>query len=224
MLLIAWFKAFAQLDDPVLRSVMWRGFALAAAFFAVLLALAWWGLSALSLSGITWLDWIVTGLGGLGAALLAVLLFPGAMIAVQGLLLDDAAEAVERMHYPHVAAQPAPLHQALNAAMRLAVLSVVLNLLALPFYIFFAIITPFLYYGLNGVLFGREYFEVVALRRMPPEEAHAMRKRHSGTLFLAGVTIAGLFSIPVLGWLMPAVATAFMVHVFESLRAREAPP
>ncbi|MNC97241.1 CysZ-like protein [compost metagenome] len=48
-----------------------------------------------------------------------------------------------------------------------------------------------------------------------------MRRQHRGILFLAGVVIAGLFSIPVLGWFMPAVAAAFMVHVFEMLRARE---
>src|SRR5690606_14732039 len=101
--------AFAQLDDPALRRVMWRGFGLAAALFVLLLVLAWWGLDGLSVFGIGWLDTVLTGLGGLGAVLLAVLLFPGAMIAVQGVLLDDAAEAVEQKYYPEVAAQPAPL-------------------------------------------------------------------------------------------------------------------
>ncbi len=102
--------------------------------------------------------------------------------------------------------------------MRLAGLTVLLNLLALPFYIFFPPITPFLYYGLNGHLFGREYFELVALRRMAPDEARAMRKRHGTVLFMAGIVIAVLFSIPIVGWFMPAVAAAFMVHIFEALR------
>lgn len=218
MLLIALFKAFSQMSDPALRRVMWRGLGLAAGLFAALLALVWWGLSALSLFGIAWLDWIVTGLGGIGAVFLTWLLFPGAMFAAQGLLLDDAAEAVERKHYPAVAARAAPLAQSLASAMRLAGLTVLLNLLALPFYIFFPPITPFLYYGLNGHLFGREYFELVALRRMAPDEARAMRKRHSTVLFMAGIVIAVLFSIPIVGWFMPAVAAAFMVHIFEALR------
>jgi CysZ protein len=221
MLLIALFKAFAQLGDPALRRVMWRGLAMAAALFIALLALASWGLSTLAFFDIEWLNWIVAGLGGLGAVFLAWLLFPGAMVALQGLLLDDAAEAVERRYYPDVAAKSAPLRQALNAAMRLAVLTIVLNLLALPFYIFAALLTPFIYYGLNGYLFGREYFEMVALRRMDPTLARAMRQRHGGTLFIAGVVIAGLFSIPIVGWFMPAVAAAFMVHVFEALRRHE---
>lgn len=221
MLLIALFKAFSQTSDPALRRVMWHGFWLAAALFVILLALAWWGLSALSLFGIAWLDWIVTGLGGLGAVILTWLLFPGAMLAAQGLLLDDAAEAVERKHYPEVAAKAPSLRQSLNAALRLAVMTVLLNLLALPIYIFFPPATPFVYYALNGHLFGREYFELAALRRMPAEAATAMRKQHGGTLFFAGVIIAGLFSIPIIGWFMPAIAAAFMVHVFESLRMRE---
>lgn len=221
MLLVAWFKAFSQLDDPALRRVMWRGFGLAAGVLILLLALASWGLAGLTVFDIGWLDSLIAGLGGLGAVVVAVLMFPGAMIAVQGLLLDDAAEAVERKHYPLVSAAAASLRTSLESALRLAVLSIALNLLALPFYVFLALIAPFIYYTLNGILFGREYFELVALRRMPPAEVRAMRKRHGGTLFVAGVTIAGFFSIPVLGLFMPAVATAFMVHVCESLRARD---
>jgi uncharacterized protein involved in cysteine biosynthesis len=220
MPLIALFKAFAQVDDPALRRVMWRGFGLAVGVFVILFALAWWGLSTLSLFGIGWLDWIVTGLGGLGAVFLTWLLFPGAVLAAQGLLLDDAAEAVERRHYPDVAAKAPSLRQSLNSALRLACMTVLLNLLALPVYIFFPPATPFVYYGLNGHLFGREYFELVALRRMDADAAAAMRKRHGTSLFVAGVIIAGLFSIPILGWFMPAIAAAFMVHVFESLRRR----
>lgn len=221
MLLIALFKAFSQTSDPALRRVMWRGFGLAVGLSVALLALAWWGLSALSLFGIAWLDWIVTGLGGLGALFLTWLVFPGAMLAAQGLLLDDAAEAVERRYYPDVAAKAPSLRQSLNAAMRLAILMVLLNLLALPIYIFFPPATPFVYYGLNGHLLGREYFELVALRRMDAESARAMRKQHGMPLFFAGVIIAGLFNIPILGWFMPAVAAAFMVHIFEALRAAD---
>jgi uncharacterized protein involved in cysteine biosynthesis len=220
MLLIALFKAFSQMSDPALRRVMWRGFGLAAGLFAILLALVWWGLSGLSLFGIAWLDWIVSGLGGLGAVFLTWLLFPGAMLAAQGLLLDDAAEAVERKYYPAVAARAAPLGQSLAAALRLAGLTVLLNLLALPFYIFFPPATPFIYYGLNGFLLGREYFELVALRRMDLDLARAKRKQHGTVLFMAGSAIAVLFSIPIVGWFMPAIAAAFMVHVFEGLRTR----
>ena len=224
MLLIALFKAFAQLGDPALRRVMWRGFGLAGGLFLALLLLLGWGLTAVSLFGIPWLDWFASGIGGLGALVLTALLFPGAVIAAQGLLLDDAAAAVERKHYPTVAARSAPLGQSLVAALRLAGLAMALNLLALPFYVIFPPATPFIFYGLNGMLLGREYFELVALRRMDLDVARDLRRAHRTTLFLAGVAIAMIFSIPIIGWFMPAFATAFMVHIFEALRSRDRRP
>lgn len=217
ILIPALFKAFGQLDDPALRRVMWRGLGYAAVLFAILLALCWWGLSALTFFDIGWADTLVAALGGLAVAALAVLLFPGAMIAVQGVLLDDAAEAVEKRYYPQVSAAAPTLAVSIWASLRLAVATVLLNLLVLPLY-FIPFVNLVVFYALNGYLYGREYFELVALRRMSEDETKAMRKRHPGGLFMAGLVSAGLFSIPVVGWFMPAVVAAFMVHVFEGLR------
>jgi uncharacterized protein involved in cysteine biosynthesis len=214
------FKAFDQLDDPALRRVMWRGLGYAAALFVLLLGLSWWGLSALTFFEVGWVDTLVAALGGLAVAALAVLLFPGAMFAVQCLLLDDAAEAVERRHYPSVTAAAPSLAVSVWASIKLALLTTLLNLLLLPLYLFPGI-NLIVFYCVNGYLYGREYFELVALRRMSLAEARAMRKRHAGGLFLAGLIAAGLFSIPIFGWFMPAPVAAFMVHVFEGLRARE---
>ena len=149
VLVSALFKAFGQLDDPALRRVMWRGVGYSAALFAILLVLTWWGLSALTFFGIGWADTMVAALGGLAAAALAVLLFPGAMIAVQGLLLDDAAEAVERKHYPQVSAAAPSLAVSVWASLRLALLTVLLNLLCLPLY-FIPLVNLIVFYTLNG--------------------------------------------------------------------------
>jgi uncharacterized protein involved in cysteine biosynthesis len=51
-----------------------------------------------------------------------------------------------------------------------------------------------------------------------------MRRRNRGRLFAAGVVIAVLLTIPVVNWLMPVIAAAFMLHVFETLRQRVEPP
>lgn len=220
ILVSALFKAFGQFDDPALRRVMWRGLGYAAVLFAILLGLSWWGLSALTFFDIGWADTLVTALGGLAVAALAVLLFTGAMIAVQGVLLDDAAEAVEKRHYPQVSAAAPTLAVSIWASLRLGLATVLLNLLVLPLY-FIPLVNLVVFYSLNGYLYGREYFELVALRRMSGDEAKAMRKRHSGGLFMAGLVSAGLFSMPIVGWFMPAVVAAFMVHVFEGLRRAE---
>ncbi len=47
-----------------------------------------------------------------------------------------------------------------------------------------------------------------------------MRKAHRGTLFLSGVVIAFLMTVPVVNLLAPVIATAAMVHLFEAWRPR----
>ena len=98
------------------------------------------------------------------------------------------------------------------------VLTVILNLLALPFYLLLPGINFFVFLGLNGYLFGRTYFEVVALRRLDRGTAKAVRRHFAGRVFIGGLVITGLFSLPLVNLVAPVIATAFMVHVFESLR------
>jgi uncharacterized protein involved in cysteine biosynthesis len=57
---------------------------------------------------------------------------------------------------------------------------------------------------------------------MAAGEARVLRRRHPWRVIGAGSVIALLLSIPVAGWFMPVVGTAFMVHVVERLRRREA--
>ena len=76
----------------------------------------------------------------------------------------------------------------------------------------------FVFLGLNGYLFGREYFEVVALRRLDRRRPGRCAQRFAGRVFLGGVAIAGLFAVPIVNLVAPVIATAFMVHMFEGLR------
>ncbi len=93
----------------------------------------------------------------------------------------------------------------------------------MPFYLLLIFLPPFnliLFYGVNGYLFGREYFEIVALRRQNPAAAKRLRRRYRGRLFLAGILIAVMMTIPIVNLFAPIVATGFMVHVFEDLKRR----
>jgi uncharacterized protein involved in cysteine biosynthesis len=79
----------------------------------------------------------------------------------------------------------------------------------------------FVFLGLNGYLFGREYFEVVALRRLDPLAVRAARRRAAGRVFVAGVVIAGLFAIPFVNLVAAVIATAFMVHLVARMRVAD---
>jgi CysZ protein len=57
----------------------------------------------------------------------------------------------------------------------------------------------------------------VAGRYRSRAEVDAMRLRHRGDLWLAGVVIVLLLTIPLVNLIVPIVATAFMVHIFKRL-------
>ena len=220
-MLSALFKSFAQASDPAFRRVIVKGAVAAVILFVVLVGAAAWGLEHLALTDIGWLNSVIATLGGVGAVIVAGLLFPGAMVAVQGVFLDDAAEAVEKRHYPGDVGTAPPFARALWGSLRLAGITVALNLLVLPFYLIPGINLA-VFYGLNGYLLGREYFEMIAFRHMTAEAARTLRRRHRGAMFVAGAAITFLFTIPVANWFMPAFAAAFMVHVVEAAQRRDA--
>ena len=100
-------------------------------------------------------------------------------------------------------------------------MALILNILVLPLYLIPGL-NVFVFYGLNGYLLGREYFELVALRRIEPRAARRLRGRSRWRVLLGGILITILFSIPVINWLMPIIATAFMVHEFDAVERRSA--
>ena len=48
-----------------------------------------------------------------------------------------------------------------------------------------------------------------------------LRRRFRGRLFLAGILVAVMMTVPIVNLFAPIVATGFMVHIFERLRRRE---
>jgi CysZ protein len=105
------------------------------------------------------------------------------------------------------------------ATLRFVAFALLLNLLVLPLYLLPGPnIAIFL--ALNGYLLGREYFELVAQRRASALEVRHLRRRARAGLFVAGVLIAAMLTVPLFNLVAPVVATAFMVHRFERLRRR----
>jgi len=75
----------------------------------------------------------------------------------------------------------------------------------------------FLFLAVNGYLVSREFFEIVAARRMPPRPARRLRKAYTMRIFLFGLATVFLLTIPVLNIIVPVLAAAAMVHLYESL-------
>ena len=75
----------------------------------------------------------------------------------------------------------------------------------------------------NGYLLGREYFELAAMRHLAPADAKKLRKANRLTILLCGLVIAGLASVPILNFVTPLFATAFMVRIYKGLARRSGP-
>ncbi len=217
------FKAFGQLSDPTFRRVLLLGVGGALLVWAALNGAVWWLLIESRLFQEGWVDTLVDVLGGVAAVVVTLVFFPAVATIIIGFLLDDIARAVEARHYPELPpARERPMIEDLLTTLRFAGVTVLVNLLALPVYLALMVtgLGILAFYAVNGYLLSREYFELVALRRMPAEEARIMRKAHMGTLWLAGAGITFLLSVPVVNLVAPVLATAFMVHLFQALRRR----
>jgi CysZ protein len=206
--------ALRELTDPAVRRVLVRCVLLALATFAVLLAVVPILISWLDLTGLGWLDASLAVLGSAAVLLLAWLLFPAAVALGLGLFADEVVEAVERRHYPGLPpARGLGVTDSVLGGLSLGATALLLNLLALPFYLVPGV-NLIVFLALNGYLLGREYFETVATRRLSRAQATAERRRARGRVWLAGAVIAAFSAVPLVNLVAPVIGVAFMAHLF----------
>ncbi len=216
-------KTLGQINDPTFRKVIIKGLAWSILVFILLMAIVWHLLSSTNFSGIEWIEAALDTLGWFVVLIISIILFPSIVLTVITFLLEEIAISVEDKHYEEL---PAPRHQTLlelaATGSRLTLCAILLNLIALPIYLVLSFLPPLnilVFIIVNGYLMGREYFELVSLRRLTPKETRMLWKRNRGKLFIAGSIIAGLLSIPFINWCMPVIAAAYMLHIFESIRS-----
>ncbi|MEM7546864.1 MAG: EI24 domain-containing protein [Pseudomonadota bacterium] len=215
-------KALSQVFDRRFLGVLLKTVGLTLLLLGALVALAVYLLAFIpSLSftipligyEITFLDELAASASyGLILILSTLLMFPVAALFV-GLFLDEIADAVERRHYPDL---PEPRRQSwgeiITQGLEFMLVLVGANIIALVLYL---IITPFAFWIINGYLLGREYFEVVAMRRMDLQAAKALRRKHFLPIWIAGILIAIPLSIPILSVIVPLVGVAAFVHLYH---------
>ena len=217
-MLNAFFRALGDLLSPPLRKVIALSLAIAIATFVVLWMVVALALGHLPTVGWRAVNWLIDLVGTVGVLLVSWLLFPAVVTMIMGLFLERVAAAVEAVHYPgRGPPRPQSISEAVWGDVRLMMLSLALNLLALPIYLLLPGLNILVFLGLNGYLLGREYFELIALRRLDLHAAKQVRHRFAGRVFFGGVIITGMFAVPFVNLVAPVVAAAFMVHVFERL-------
>ncbi len=212
--------AFMALSDclaPGLRAVLWRALALSLALFIGLFAGLQFLFRILTFVPWPWLETLIEVGASLG--LLAAFFFLMAPVTAlfAGLFLDGVAEKIEARHFPpEKRGRALATLPALRVGLQFGLLVLVINLLALP--LVFTGVGAIVLFTLNAYLISREYFEMVAMRHMPVEEAKALRKHHGLQVFVAGFLPAFMTLVPILNLAVPIFATSYFIHLLAQLQ------
>ena len=216
-------EALAEIFTPPFRAALAKVLGLTVLILVLAVALLHHLLIGFVILPYAWLATTLSVLAGVGLAVGSVFLVAPVSALVAGFFIDDLAERVERDIDPQaLPGRPLPVLQAMTLSVRFALLSLSVTVLALVLLLVPGV-NAIAFIGANAYLSGRQYFEFVALRHMPLAEAAALRRRHAGRLFVAGLIIAAFVSVPVLNLLTPLFAAAFMVRVFKRLAPASVP-
>lgn len=233
MIFSSFFAAVAQVFDRRFLRVLMMGLGLTIALLFAVYGLFIWGLDwllpeTLTLPGgreIAWVDDLLSWASIFLMLFLSIFLMIPVASAFTGLFLEDIAAAVEARHYPHLPAVPRfPLSEALIDSFNFFALLIFVNLIAILLYFIVGPLAPLMFWVVNGFLLGREYFQMVAMRRVGRKEAKAARRRHFGTIWLAGTLMAAPLSIPLINLFIPILGVATFTHIYHRLESPAAGP
>lgn len=152
---------------------------------------------------------------GAGSIALGIALSPAASMFIGGLLFDIAAQRVEKAIGAPTARKVSLLGGVITG-IRIAIPSLLLNLLVAPLYLVPGI-NAVVFYSLNGYLMGRDYAMIAGLRRYPFKDALRLRRRYRLSVFLVGVVCA---LIPFIGPLIGASGMTRLVHALPAPQTR----
>ncbi len=219
-------KALGQLGDPRFRRVLWLGLGLSVALlfavYAMFLGLLNWMAPDTVLlpyfGEITWVDDLLSFASIMLMLVMSVFLMMPVASLFTGLFLEDVAAAVEERHYPSLPPVPRiPWRDVLADTLSFFGLLIVTNIAAFVLSVFFVPFAPFIFYGVNGFLLGREYFQIAAMRRLGREGARALWRDNVVVIWIAGLLMALPLSVPLLNLIVPILGAATFTHLFHRI-------
>ena len=219
-------KALGQIGDPRFRKVLFLGIGLTLALLCAVYAIVFWlvgwlvpdSLSLPLIGEITWVDDLTSWASLVLMMVLSVFLMVPVASAFTSIFLDDVADAVEEVHYPSLPAAPRlTFAQGLRDGLGFLGVLIGANLLALVAYVIMPPAAPVIFYLLNGFLLGREYFQLIAIRRLGRQGAKLARRRHAAAIWVSGTLMAVPLTVPIVNLLVPVLGAATFTHLYHRL-------
>lgn len=215
------YKALGDLFSPPFRAILFKAFGLTLVLFVAMLIGVEVLISVLVTLPWPWAETIVAVGGGLALAIAFFFLMAPVMAIFAGLFLDDVAALVEATHYPAEAPGiPLAGTRAITMSLQFAIVVLAVNLAVLP--LVFTGLGALALVAANAYLISREYFEMVAMRHMPVEDARLLRKQNTPRIFMAGLLPAAIALVPLVNVAVPLFATSYFVHIFKQVAASSA--
>ena len=131
---------------------------------------------------------------------------------------DRIANSIEKRDYPDLPEVDPPFWPTFRQDLRFTFKAIMLNLLALPLYVFLPGLNLLIYYVLNGYLLGNEFFNMAVGRHMNRPDGTRLRRKHRGKVILGGIAIAFCATVPILNLISPLWGVCLMVHLLHQLR------
>lgn len=217
-----------QLGDRRFRRVLVLGIGLTLALLfglsvIFITTIGWVIPDSLTLPFIGEIGWVDTAVSWAAVPLMMVLsvfLMVPVASAFTGFFLDEVSQAVEDKHYPQLGeAIQTPWSETIRDTLSFLGVLIAANLAALVLYLFLAPLAPIIFWLLNGFLLGREYFQLVAMRRVGRQQAAVLRKQYGLQIWISGAVMAVPLSIPIVNLLIPVLGAATFTHLFHRLTA-----
>ena len=144
----------------------------------------------------------------------------GPLMAVLGSIYsEEIAHHVEKKHYPNrVGHRFVGVTESIKTGGHLLLKSLLVNTLLIPIYIvggFFPIISVLIFFGVNGYLLGREFFEIVASRHIGRDERVLFWKTNRGGSIFVGVIIVCFSTVPLLNLVSAMLGVIITTHFFQ---------
>ena len=232
-MLSTFFKSTREIFQKPLRQIVFKAIFASMVMLVVVLAVLVFGLLNVEiplLGQLPWpISWVVdTSLDFLETSFfifLGSILFPWVLSLVIAFFLDEIVTVVRESNYNNKFSETLGNSQAIIYAVKFGVLTSLINLVCLPIYLillFFPIMSLVFFYLVNGLLLGREYYGLVTIGYVANKERRAVFKENRLQVYLAGLFIAFMMTIPFINLIAPVLGSVMMVHLLEVWRLKRA--
>ena len=210
-------KSLRSLTDPGMTAVFIKSIIITVIFLIAFAAAISYGSS---LAADHWSYWryarYISWIGSFGAIFLAWLLFPGIMPLIISFFDESIIRNIENHEY---LSESKPIETLFlhdfPHDLKFALKAIALNIILLPFYLI-PMVNIVIFLSLNGYLLGSEFYLTVARRHLPYAEAVKARKKNSGIIFIGGIMLVFLSSIPIINLFAPFWGIALMTHLYHA--------